>query len=112
MEIKDRIKAVRTTIGLYQKTFAERIAVSNAYISDLESGTKVANERILRLIMAEFNVNEKWLRTGEGEMFNGGINTYEAEALGIFKKFSPRLQKSTLKLLKDLLQISETMKDE
>ena len=36
----------------------------------IESGTRVPSDRTISDICREFNVNETWLRTGEGELFN------------------------------------------
>ena len=54
--------------------FAKRIAISTSYLGGIELNARVANERIIRLNVTEFNVNEKWLRTGEGEMFNSNTS--------------------------------------
>lgn len=38
-------------------------------VSGYEIGRRVPNDAIIDLICREFNVNETWLRTGEGPMF-------------------------------------------
>ena len=100
MEIKDRIKELRTTIGITQVKFAERIAISTSYISEVEGGIKEINERVLRLIIAEFNANERWLRTGQGSMFNDDASAFVSEAIAIFKSLDQQFQESTLQMLK------------
>ena len=99
MEIKDRLKELRTTLGITQVKFAERIAISTSYISEVESGIKEINERVLRLIIAEFNANEKWIRTGTGSMFNEDVGAFVSEAIGIFKSLDHQFQESTLQML-------------
>lgn len=64
----DRIKAVRLSRGLSQEKFGSIIKISGAGVSRLESGGNNASEQTRSLICKEFNVNETWLRTGEGEM--------------------------------------------
>lgn len=64
----DRIKAVRLSEGLSQEKFGAKIKISGASVSLLESGRNNASEQTRSLICTEFNVNEQWLRTGEGEM--------------------------------------------
>lgn len=50
--------------------FARRIGVTPAYISRLKNfPDSVPSDRTISDICREFNVNEAWLRTGEGEMF-------------------------------------------
>ena len=45
----------------------------------MEIGTKTPSDRTISDICREFNVNEEWLRTGEGEMF---IQKSKEEQLG------------------------------
>lgn len=67
-EINTRIAAVIQASGLTKTAFAERVKVSQQHISRLaKDGTP--SERTILDICREFNVNEHWLRTGEGEMF-------------------------------------------
>lgn len=68
MTINDRIKFVRKSLGLNQTDFGKRIAVSQGYQTNIENGQRDVTEKILRLVCFEFGVNEKWLRTGEGDM--------------------------------------------
>lgn len=49
--------------------FAKRLGVSAAFISQVCSGTSGLSDRTISDICREFNVNEVWLRTGEGEPF-------------------------------------------
>ena len=48
--------------------FAKRINVSQGLVSQICSGTTTPSDRTISDICREFRVNEKWLRTGEGEM--------------------------------------------
>lgn len=67
-EINTRIAAVIQASGLTKTAFAERVKVSQQHISRLaKDGTP--SERTILDICREFNVSERWLRTGEGEMF-------------------------------------------
>ncbi len=68
-EINTRIAAVIQASGLTKTAFAERVKVSQQHISRLaKDGTP--SDRTIADICREFNVNEHWLRTGEGEMFS------------------------------------------
>lgn len=67
-EINTRISAVVQASGLTKTAFAERLKVSQQHISRLaKDGTP--SDRTILDICREFNVNENWLRTGEGDMF-------------------------------------------
>jgi transcriptional regulator with XRE-family HTH domain len=49
--------------------FGSRIGIGKTSISLLESGKNNPSVQTVSLICREFGVNEHWLRTGEGEMF-------------------------------------------
>ena len=65
-----RLKEIRTHFKMSQEEFGKRIGIeSRAHISALENGNRTITERIIKDVCREFNVNEQWLRTGEGEPF-------------------------------------------
>ena len=67
--MKDRIKQSRKDLGLTQADFGEKIGVKGNTITTYETGARIPSEAVIHSICREFNVNEAWLRTGEGEMF-------------------------------------------
>lgn len=67
--MKDRIKKIRKELDLTQQKFADRIGVKQNTVAQYEMGRNVPIDSVISLICREFNVNERWLRTGEGEMF-------------------------------------------
>ncbi|MDU2211637.1 MAG: helix-turn-helix transcriptional regulator [Eubacterium sp.] len=67
--MKDRIKKIRKELDLTQQEFADRIGVKRGGIANYEIGRNEPTDSVISLICREFNVNEDWLRTGEGEMF-------------------------------------------
>ena len=67
--MNDRIKALRKELGLTQEKFAERLHMKRNTIANYEIGRNEPIDAVVTLICKEFNVNEQWLRTGEGEMF-------------------------------------------
>ena len=64
-----RLKELRSKLGLSQAAFAEKIGIKQTSYSDIETGRRELTERNLNLICKEFNVDENWLRNGEGSMF-------------------------------------------
>lgn len=66
----NRIKQIRKNADINQVDFGARIGISGGAVSMLESGQRTPSEPVLRAICREFGVNEIWLRTGEGDMFN------------------------------------------
>lgn len=67
--VHDRIKEIRISLGLNQSDFGNKIGLGQAGVSALEKGIRGITDRNIQLICEKFNVNEEWLRNGEGEMF-------------------------------------------
>lgn len=65
----DRLCALVDTLGITRTKFAETLHVSSAFISMLCSGKSLPSDRTISDICRKFNVDEHWLRTGDGEMF-------------------------------------------
>lgn len=66
--INERIAAVIQHSGLSKTAFSRRVGLSQPFVSQLASGTAAPSDRTIVDICREFGVNERWLRTGEGEM--------------------------------------------
>ncbi len=66
----ERLKLIRRHFRLSQESFAGRLGIKRSAISNYEIGRNVPIDAVVSLICHEFNVNETWLRTGEGEMFD------------------------------------------
>ena len=64
--IGNRIKQIRQSSGLNQKQTAERLGISPAHLSYIESGKKQPSDMLVEQIAYKFLVNENWLKTGEG----------------------------------------------
>ena len=67
--MKDRLKKLRKELDLTQQAFANKIGMKQNTIAQYEMGRTTPSDAIVFSICREFNVNENWLRTGEGEMF-------------------------------------------
>ncbi|MCQ5129106.1 helix-turn-helix domain-containing protein [Butyricicoccus faecihominis] len=65
----ERIREIRQALKLNQAQFGKRLGVTNTAISKLEHNENQLTDQMLIVICEIFNVNEIWLRTGEGEMF-------------------------------------------
>jgi len=65
----ERVKMVRDRAQLTMEQFGNRIGgVSKSTISNIENDNRNLTEHMLKSICREFDVNEKWLKTGEGDM--------------------------------------------
>lgn len=74
IEIGLRLKKIRNELSLNQSDFASRIGIGQAGLSALEKGIRTLTDRNYKLICSEFNINEEWLRSGMGEMFEQNDN--------------------------------------
>ena len=69
MSINQRIKTLRKKLNLIQQDFAKKIGVQRVTISWMEKEGNTITRQNVKIICDAFNVNEHWLRTGEGDMF-------------------------------------------
>ena len=67
--MNDRIKELRKELDLNQTEFGNKIGVKQTTVAGYERGARIPTDAVLLSICREFDVNESWLRTGEGEMF-------------------------------------------
>ena len=69
--MNERVKAVRKSkeINLTLEKFGERLGLKKSTLSSIENGRNTLTDQNIKAICREFNVNENWLRTGEGNMF-------------------------------------------
>lgn len=65
----ERIRELRKALGLTQQKFADGMGVKQNTIAQYESGRNAPIDAVVTLICRTYGVNETWLRTGEGEMF-------------------------------------------
>lgn len=110
MSVNQRIKEIRQTLNLSQAKFAKALSMSNGYIAGIELERNAVNDRIIKLICFTFNVNEQWLKTGEGCMFNEKPNQLTELAVAIFKELKPDYQEYILKQIEQLLEIQQKEK--
>lgn len=70
MAIGERIKIVRESEGKNQRDFAFSIKISQPTLAMFENGQREPKDIHIEQICLKYGINEKWLRTGEGEMYN------------------------------------------
>ena len=61
-----RIKKLRKSLDLTQQKFADALGIKQTTVASYEIGRIVPSDSTIKLICREFDVNEDWLRTGEG----------------------------------------------
>ena len=75
--MNERIKKIRKDLGLNQKDFGEKIKIVRSSVAKIETGENNPSEQTIDLICRVFNVNEKWLRTGEGSVYKEKLSIAE-----------------------------------
>ena len=102
MDLKDRLKQIRKDNKLSQSALGKLIGISSSQIACYETGYREITDRAINDICRELNINETWLRTGEGEMYVVSEQDEElAEALAeISLSDNEKLKKIVQKLTK------------
>lgn len=74
----ERIRYIRKSSGLTMAAFGNRIGISPAAVSKIESGKNNPDGPTVKNICREFGVAEKWLTSGEGAIKppEGDINMF------------------------------------
>lgn len=66
--MNSRLKILREHFGVTQAEFAKMLGVGQSTLAMMEVSKRPISERHIKSICAILNVNEEWLRTGQGEM--------------------------------------------
>ena len=101
-----RIKELRKALNLTQNELGSRIGMTPKTITNYETGRRVPSNQVIFSICREFNVNEDWLRTGNGDMFNPisedeELDLYVGRISGGADEFKKNLIKTLCKLSED-----------
>lgn len=121
----ERIKEIRKLRGLTLEKFGEKIGMKKNSVSQLENGKNSVTEQVIKSICREFNVNERWLRTGEGEPYLLPTNDIVAKATALLGKHDPLFEsivevyskldevdkKVLIKVTEDLLETYRSKKE-
>lgn len=75
--MNSRILTIRKELGLSQEKFGEKLGVTGAGISKIESGNRGITDQMIKAICREFYVNEEWLTEGKGDMFRTEDDLYK-----------------------------------
>lgn len=67
--MNERLKKLRKDLDLTQQEFSDKIGIKRNTLATYESGRNKPIDAVINLICREFNVNEEWLRDGQGDMF-------------------------------------------
>ena len=105
MTCNQRIKEARKALNLSQKDFAVRICLSNTYLAEIETGSRKANDRIIKLCSMVFGISETWIKDGKGDMFYKTPDEKLTRMVSIFNKLPLNFQDYALDQLEGLLKL-------
>lgn len=106
--MNERVIELRKILNLTQEQFANKIGLKRTSLSSIELHKCNVSETVIISICSKFSVNETWLRTGEGEMFNIKDQKFQ-EFWNIYSKLSPPLQDFILTTIAELLNTQDKL---
>ena len=110
-----RVKQLRKKLGLNQIDFSNLLSLSSGYIAGVETNYRRVNDRIIKLIVNEFKVNEDWIRNGIGDMFmQKKTNEKAVSIVSLFNDLPSNLQDvvvGTIELLRKANEIDKKQKN-
>lgn len=105
-----RLNLLIKKLNLSQNKFSKQIGFTQGNLSRILSGQREINERTIQLICLKFNVNETWLRTGEGEIFNSQPDHLRRSDQEIAEKYLiEKIQKLPTDLQEDVFRFCDRL---
>ena len=68
MDLSERLKLIRKKNKMTQQEFADALNLKQNTIATYEIGRTLPSDRTLKDICEKFNIQEAWIKTGEGDM--------------------------------------------
>ena len=105
-----RLKELRKALKMTQAEFAAKLEMAQNSYSKIELGENSLTEKNIKLMCLLLSVNETWLRTGEGDMFNSESKAKgedEQDLLYMFRLLSPEMRALVLRKMDECLQLEQ-----
>ena len=96
-----RILEIRKQLKLSQEGFGLRIGLTKSAVSKIEKGENALTDKNIKIICSVFNVNEDWLRSGEGIMLKTDSSLPE-----LFGEKMDELDELDRKIITEYLKLS------
>ena len=110
--INQRIKKLREKLELNQREFSKLLSLSGGYIAGIEVNLRNVNDRLVKLIISQFGVNEDWLRFGKGEIFTKKKTDEKAvRILSLYNDLPPHFQDVVLGTIELLRKANDKEKN-
>ncbi|MBR4753042.1 MAG: helix-turn-helix transcriptional regulator [Thermoguttaceae bacterium] len=105
--MNNRLKQLRTTMGLKQRELADKLGVKTGLIGNWESGVAPIPKTRIYQICTTFHVREEWFEKGEGSIFETGGNKWVGDVFqekfirDVFVRLTEKQQKMILGALRE-----------
>lgn len=105
--MNERLQQLRKLLKKTQSEFGSLCGKSRTAIAKYETDKSTPDDAFIKLVCMKFNINEKWLRSGEGDMF---IKTDD----DLFKEFAEKynLSPSEQRIAKYCLSLTSEQRKE
>ena len=111
--INERIKEIRLKLKLSQVEFSKQILLGKSFYGDIEIGKKKVNDRMIFIISKQFNINQEWIRTGNGEIFlDTSPDIRKERLLNIYNQLDSSLKDCLVEQSDILLKLQKNIKDD
>lgn len=85
LKICERFKEIRQSLNMKQGDFSKEIRTTQGHVSDIENKRKCVSNRVIEILCLKYGINEEWLRSGIGEMYNIQTDDYTEITVDIDK---------------------------
>ena len=106
MTINERIKRVRSEANMTLVEFGKKIGLTKSTVSRMEQNGYAVIPQNVQLICTAFNISEKWLTEGKGDMYTSDEEAILDKLAGMYD-----LSESQMIFAKQWLQLPATAKD-
>lgn len=106
MTINERIKRVRSEANMTLVEFGKKIGLTKSTVSRMEQNGYAVIPQNVQLICTAFNISEKWLTEGKGDMYTSNEEAILDKLAGMYD-----LSESQMIFAKQWLQLPATAKD-
>lgn len=108
--MNERVKELRSLLGMSQEQFAEEIGLKQGSLSDIERGRVGLSTANVKLICKTYHVSEEWLRSGAGQPFSHDfeyrtvLSPLEKEILSKYNILDEKDRKAVERIIDSLYQ--------
>lgn len=104
--INSRIREVFKQSSDLRKEITEKTGISSTSIHELQQEGYPVRDKNIKIICSVYDINEDWLRYGNGEMINYD-KRYDIKMKEMFTALTPAFQQTALEIMDSLLKVQK-----